>query len=213
MSITDGELRQAFAVVTVLTDRRPTAEEIMQLVDGDGDDRSRMETLDRLMSSPEGMKELSMVRALRAGFHSDAAAPSASQQRNAFAARATLMASAWGLAAAVLLATFVGIGQLRDRGEDRVMRTGPALVTLVTPVDGATQTDGLPFAWRRNGGATYELEVYTATGHPIVRRETSDTTITLTSGTIPAGDHRWWVTARLDDGTQVRSATRRLVVR
>ena len=86
-------------------------------------------------------------------------------------------------------------------------------MTLVTPRDGATADGGVTFVWRRIAGATYEVEVYSAGGALVVQRETADSALSLMAGAIPRGDYRWWVTARLDDGTQVGSGTRRLEVR
>jgi hypothetical protein len=210
MSVNDDTLRRALASFSMPTDRQPTADEIADLVDGTGDARQRMDTLDRLMATPEGAAELAMVRALRQGIAEDAAA-------SASMPHVTTRRLRWwrptALAAAAIVAIVIGTRTTGEGEADRVLRSADASVTLVTPRDGATADGGVTFVWRRITGATYEVEVYSAGGALVVQRETADSALSLRAGAIPRGDYRWWVTARLDDGTQVGSGTRRLEVR
>ena len=210
MSLTDDTLRREFASLAMPPDRQPTADEIADLVDGTGDERERLDTLDRLMATPEGAAELAMVRALRDGIADDVATsipmvPPAVRVRRWWRPAA--------LAAAAVVAVVIGTRAIGDRDAGRVLRSADASVTLVTPRDGATAAGGVTFVWQRIPDASYEVEVYSAGGLPVLQRETSDSALSLTAGAVPRGDYRWWVTARLDDGTQVRSATRRLELR
>ncbi|MDZ7632033.1 MAG: hypothetical protein U5K74_11990 [Gemmatimonadaceae bacterium] len=113
----------------------------------------------------------------------------------------------------MLAVTVLGIQRSRDRDAASVLRGGPAVVTLLEPGEGQRATGNVTFVWRHIDGASYELEVYSAEGAAIAQRSTVDTTITLRSGTVVAGDYRWWVTAQLEDGTQLRSPARRLDLR
>ncbi|MCC7054271.1 MAG: hypothetical protein IT355_13475 [Gemmatimonadaceae bacterium] len=210
MSVNDDTLRREFASLSMPPDQQPTAGEIVDLVDGTGDERQRLDTLDRLMATPDGAAELAMVRALRQGLAEDVGTsvpivPTAGRVRRWWRPAA--------LAAAAVVAVVVSARAIGDRDAARVLRSADASITLVTPRDGATADGGVTFVWQRIADATYEVEVYSAGGVPVVQRETADSTLSLAAGAVPRGDYRWWVTARLDDGTQVRSRTRRLGVR
>ncbi|MBC7844836.1 MAG: hypothetical protein H7099_21215 [Gemmatimonadaceae bacterium] len=223
MTISDDELRRAYADVDVPTDRAPTADEIRGLLDGDGDDATRLATLARLVSTPDGRRELDMLRALRDGFVGDDTAEHAPRTLThdakvdlEFPTRIARPLPKWirpfGLAAALLIATLIGVERLVSRATTPVFRSGAVALALVAPADGARVSGALTFLWRGIAGATYELEVYSTDGREIVHTQTRDTVLLLPAGT-SAGDYRWWVTARLEDGTQLRSATRRVVLR
>lgn len=164
-----------------------------------------------------------MLRALRDGFADNDAVidspvtdtPDATVEI-AFPTRVARPLPQWlrpfGLAAAVLIVTLISVERLVSRRTDPVFRSGAAALALVSPAEGAQRTGTLTFTWRGIAGAAYELEVYAADGREVARQFSRDTVIMLRGGTA-AGDYRWWVTARLEDGTQVRSATRRMLVR
>jgi hypothetical protein len=221
MTLPDETLRDAFTSVAVPSDRDPTAAEIQALVDGDGDERDRISTLARLVATPSGRRELAMMRTLRDAFDASAAydvtdGTVRSLQAHVESRRAPQWARwvrPFGLAAAVLLVSFVGVQRWRDRDDVSVMRSGAVAVTLLAPGANVNRSDSIRFVWRSVAGATYELEVYSADGAPTVAHTTSDTSFVMSPMTAAAGDYRWWVTAQLDDGTQVRSATRRVVLR
>jgi hypothetical protein len=209
MSATDDTLQTEFASVSIPPDRQPTPDEIADLVDGVGPERQRLQTLDRLMSTPHGAAELALVRALRDGFSEGGGGASVV---SIVPARSRWWRQA-ALAAAAVVAIVVGTRALDETTPDRVLRSSDAAVTLIAPRDGATAAGSVTFTWHPIANATYEVEVYSAGGSLVVQRETSDSTLQLQANAVPRGEHRWWVTARLDDGTQVRSTTRRLDVR
>jgi hypothetical protein len=213
MSISEKDMQQAFASLALPVDRRPTPEEIAALVDGEGDERQRLDTLERLMATPDGVAELAMVRALREGI---VAAQKEQPNVIPFPRAATRMQPwlrALALSAAVLAIALVGTTQLFDSDADDVLRSGNTTVTLIAPGNGARSSGGITFSWFRIQDATYDVELYSAAGKVIVRRQTADSTLSLPAGAVSRGDYRWWVTARLDNGTQVRSETRRIDVR
>jgi hypothetical protein len=223
MTYTDADLRRAFAGTTMPTDGEPTAEEIRMLLDGEGDEATRLATLARLMSTPEGRRELDMLRALREGFSDvgttvdqpiiDTPDPTV---EIVFPTRRVRPIPQWvrpfGVAAALLIVTLLGVQQFVSRSQPPVFRSGAAELTLVSPQDDAHLSGPPTFLWRSVAGASYELEVYTADGREIAQQVTRDTLVRLPAA-LTSGDYRWWVTAALEDGTQARSATRRVRVR
>jgi hypothetical protein len=221
MTLSDEVLRRAFTGVDLPSDPPPTAEEIQAALAGDGDESSRLATLARLTATPDGRAELTMIRALRDGFAADgAAAPSGHVGAAAHDTGASLRElrraprwSGWAaLAAAVLMVTVALVTRDSPRDDADVYRSTHGAIALVSPADGAVERGTSVFTWRHVPGASYQFELFAADGRRIARVETTDSVLTV-APPVPAGDYRWWVTARLDDATQARSAARRLIVR
>jgi hypothetical protein len=220
MSVEDDDLRLAFAGVDLRDGPRPSADEISALVAGDGDEAARLATLAALVATPQGRRELTMVRALHAGVlgSEDAGMGADAQANPATIAFPVPRLQSWpqwmrpaALAAAALVVTLIGIERLSDRSNVDSFRSVAPTLPLVSPTEGATIATSARFSWRAITGASYELEVFTADGRPLARLVTGDTVLNTTLP--PRSDLRWWVTARLEDGTQLRSATRRVLVR
>ena len=218
-----NDLRAAFLSSDVAVDQAPTAEEIRALLDGEGDEAARLTTLARLVSTPEGRRELAMHRALRAGVDDESVVPNDAASGVAGAvveiAFPSPPARHWpqwlrpiGLAAAALLIAIVGVDRFLSRPATDAYRSATVSLMLVAPLDGAQRNGATTFVWRSIPRASYEFELYSADGRAIVQRATPDTVLALPAGS-GAGEYRWWVTAQLEDGTQVRSAARRLVLR
>jgi hypothetical protein len=83
---------------------------------------------------------------------------------------------------------------------------GPA---LVTPANGAAVDAGLVrFAWRPIPGAIqYTLELDATDGTIIFSSPTRDTTFKAPIAATAAGENRWLIRAKLEDGSEKRSET------
>jgi hypothetical protein len=225
MTVSDDELRAAFADIAVPETTLPSADEIQALVDRTGDEATRLDVLARLVATPEGRRELAMIRALHTGFmleaEPDQSSPDGAAGRHTSAVEVVLPmrpARDWSFSlrpmalAALLLLSVFGIRQLVLRTSDPVYRSSPPALTLLAPTDGATVRAPLTLMWRSARGSSYEVELYTTDGRELLRTSVPDTVLRVPPA-VPPGDYRWWVTARLDDGTQIRSATWRVVLR
>ena len=98
-----------------------------------------------------------------------------------------------------------------DSGED-LMRDGTGDVQLVSPLSASSQRlDSL--VWRSvAGAASYVIDIRRDDGTLLTRGTTSDTTFVVPdSARIEPGSEVYWgVTARLSDGTELRSVARRV---
>ena len=64
------------------------------------------------------------------------------------------------------------------------------------------------FLWHAvEGAVAYELEVLDAAGSPVYATRTADTVLALPAGVRlqPGQEYRWWVVARLADGSELRA--------
>jgi hypothetical protein len=122
------------------------------------------------------------------------------------------------LAAALLLAVGLGVRErFGERDVSDVPRAAAGEVALVAPTEGgAVETAPPPaFVWQSVPQARrYVLEVMTDEGALLLALPTGDTAVTAA---LPAateeGTYRWSVRAQLADGTERRSAARRLRIR
>ena len=170
------------------------------IVEGTASESERLATLRHVGGCPRCRAELDLLRSA-----SDAAAGATArpwwQQRPVLAAAAV---------------TIVTLGVLgiwsanREPGVDQV-RTGTANgVQLTAPLDDATATLPVTLVWGAVPNARrYDIEVLQPTGEVAFATTSQDTTVTIPSSALRAGDYRWWVTGVGLDGT-VRSSTRRL---
>jgi hypothetical protein len=210
-NLSDGEMRRTYqALLRQRQGNRSHAmvplERIVDLVEGRGDDTERLATLDAVMADEESAKEFELLRSL---------ATNQRVTRSSWTRRAYVVVS---LAAAAMLLVVV-IPTLRSAqnsvGEDPT-RTGAQAAVLLRPATEASPLTSRKFEWRSVGGArSYVVEILTAAGTAVFTTRTTDTTITLPADVRiePGVEHRWWVTSELADGTQRRSAFRRLIVR
>jgi hypothetical protein len=190
--VTETELREIYAGLMARggTGRSgcPTPEAIQALVLREGEETTRLATLDHVITCRDCRGELDLLRSIE-----DAGA---ALGRSARPRRRWLMPVA--LAASVLFAVIVGRVALKPRPGD-VLRSGPAAASVVLLAPGTETAAGHPvsFAWRPVTGASrYRLEVLTSGGDMAVEAETSDTTVTLTSvGSLSPGSYQWWVIA------------------
>jgi hypothetical protein len=180
----------------------PSPEAIQALVRREGDETTRLATLDHVMSCGECRAELDLLRTVEeAGVRAGAvSAPG----------RRWMMPAA--LAATLLVAVALGRMALRPSG-DTVRSGDAARVELLAP--GAEVPAGAPvsFAWRPvEGAARYRLEVLNDSGDIAIEAETHDTAVTSESaGRLAPGSYQWWVIA-LSPAPGPRSELRRLRV-
>jgi hypothetical protein len=205
--MSDRELRLAYRA---LLRRRPPArapvepERMLELVEGQGEETTRLETLDAVMADSAGAREFELLRALVAA-------------RPAPAARWLRPAVLLPLAAAAVLALLaVPVLRLHDRTPGpEPTRDVQAVPELLAPPPSASPAQATRFRWRPVAGArAYVLEILAASGRPVFTTRTTVPEVTLPPDVVLAtgAEHWWWVAAELPDGTYRRSPFRRLVV-
>jgi hypothetical protein len=175
------------------------AERLRRLVEHEGSDEERLHTLDQLLSTGEGRRDLEIVWG---------------------AARAARVRTSWkrawvGVAATMVLAVPLLWVALKEPTD--VMRGEDSPITLVAPLDNPSREQASRFIWRRLSDAErYTLVVVdAASGEEVYAAETNDTTVVLPdSVALVAGrSYLWWVQARTALGASVTAVTERLTIR
>jgi hypothetical protein len=207
VKVTEAQLKEAYQAHLARSRAGrttcPSPEAIQALVRREGDETTRLATLDHVMSCRDCRAELDLLRTVEeAGVRAGAVAGPGR--------RRWMMPTA--LAAALLVA--VGLGRVALRPADDTVRSGDAgRVELLAP--GAEVPAGVPvsFAWRAVEGASrYRLEVLNDSGDLAIEAETHDTALTSDSAArLAPGSYQWWVIA-LSPGPGPRSELRRLRV-
>ena len=176
------------------------AERLRRLVEREGTEEERLRTLDTMLSSAEGRRELEIAwSAARA-----ARPPVVSWRRYAVAA------------AVVAVAGSVALWQIANRGVPDVMRGSESPVTLVQPIGDVTSGNARRFTWRRISDAErYTLVVVDTTGAEVFASETTDTSVALPDSVRlrQGAAYLWWVQARLTDQSSVTAVTQRLTIK
>jgi len=179
----------------------PTESELLSAVRGAGDEAERLRVLDHALKCPACRRELALLHAVSSG--------------ETRAAPRTIRDLSWhrwpvALAASLVLAVgLAGVVRLRTRGTEEIMRAGAAAgPVLVAPASGAAVGAGLVrFVWRPIPGVIqYTLEVDATDGTVLFSSPTRDTTF-MAPIAPTAGDHRWLIRAKLEDGSEKRSET------
>ena len=200
----DERLREAFERGLPAGTDRPeiddvAAERLRRLVEQEGSDEERLHTLDNLLSTAEGRRDLEIVWG---------------------AARAARGRTSWrrawiGAAAAIVLAVPVLWVTLKEPAD--VIRGEASPITLVAPLDNPSREQASRFIWRRLTDAErYTLVVVdAASGEEVYAAETQDTAVVLPdSVALLAGrSYLWWVQARTALGASVTAVTERLTIR
>ena len=190
----------------IATPRRATRadcvapEDLLAAVEQRGSEDERLRSINHAMTCADCGEELELLRATRI-------------------VRDRARVPRFGFALAASLVLVVGLGYYslaRSRSDtvDDLTRDGSGDVQLIAP-SSATVTRLDTLAWRSVGGAVeYTVDVRRADGTLITRTTTADTTVALpaTVRLDPGSDVYWGVTARLGDGSELRSATRRVRV-
>jgi hypothetical protein len=194
--VNDDELQRAYArSITTPPDRAgcPGPEAIGDLVARKGTEPARLEVLDHVMSCAECRRDLDLLLvADRAG------------ARSALAPR-------WlaGAAAAILVIGVAAVGArtlLRERAAE--VERGGAPPLALTPERGAVASRPVTLRWHAvSGGREYRVELLAADGAPRWTATTSDSFAVVPDSAVARdGEYGWWVTARLADGSSIRSA-------
>ena len=201
----DERLREAYERGLQQSDNARTlddvqAERLRRLVEREGGEGERLRTLDMMLSTAEGRRELEVVWAA-----ARAARPRpVSWQR--FAVAASL----------ILVVGTSALWVVRGRAGNMEARRGAdSPISLVAPVGIVTPPHARRFAWRPTAGAErYQLVVVDTTGAELFATETRDTALALpdTVRLAPGHTYLWWVQATLADHSTVTAVTQRLVV-
>jgi len=194
----DGLARRAPADRAVC----PAPEALLALVEREGPEATRLDTLDHVMGCGACRDEFELLRAVAGAGRGDA--------RPAWRRWAGWAA----LAAAITVVAGVGlVARWGDRAEPDPLRgvSGGALV-LVTPPDGDRLPADRTLRWRAEPGAVrYTIEILDAGDLAVYAIATPDTVITVPDSVVfGRGDYRWWVRARKADGSEAASPLRRL---
>jgi hypothetical protein len=201
--MSDERLREAYERGLSGGENRPplddlAAERIRRLVEREGSEAERLHTLDQLLASAEGRRELEVVWA----------AARAARPRRSPAVR-------WLAAASALLVAGSLVTWFATREPEDVLRGETSPITLVAPV-GRTPADRAErFVWRAVRGADrYVLVVVDTLGNEVFASETRDTSVTLPDSVrlVPGHAYLWWVQARTGPGASITAVTQRVVV-
>ena len=186
----------------------PPAETILALVRREGSEDQRIATLNHVLSCADCERELGLLRALERAGTMDTPTPRRAPWRRRLGI---------ALAASVVLA--VALGPARHLLEpERTVRGGTEPLAPIAPAADAVlpiaPASPPTFVWHAVPGAEgYTLELLTGEGALVASAKTKDTTLTLASpGALAPGEYQWSVTARESDGSELRSAARRLRV-
>ncbi|MEP6733254.1 MAG: hypothetical protein ABJE10_21605 [bacterium] len=206
----DGEMRRAYQALLReregIRGQAVPLERMRDLVEGRGDEAERLATLDAVMADAESAKEFELLRALVAN---------RPPTRVSWARRPYLLATVAAAAVIMIVAIPLARSSFGPVNTDPD-RSGVQAAVLLRPSTEASPLTSRKFEWRSVTGArSYVLEILTSAGTPVFTTRTSDTTITLPPDVRiePGVEHRWWVSSELADGSQRRSAFRRLMVR
>jgi hypothetical protein len=217
---TDAALRRGYDALLAARERAarersdaPPAvplERMLALVEGRGSEHERLETLDAVMADAASAREFELLRALAA--NREPAPPATLPRRWAM----WVLPSSLAAAAALTLVALPTLRRPTTDGPDVVRGVVQGAAVLLAPPLEASAAESRTFRWHAVPGAQrYAVEILTAGGTPVFTTRVADTTVTLPADVhlAPGVEHRWWVATELADGTQRRSAFRRLLVR
>lgn len=198
----DEQLREAYERALPSGEHRPAlddlaAERLRKLVEREGSDEERLHTVDVLLSTAEGRRDLEIVWAA------------------ARASRPARQRAWWHVAAAVMLVAAIPSVYLATRDSAPIERGAESPITLVAPIGVQDATVASRFLWRAVRDADrYTLVVVDSAGNEVFAGETRDTVLALPRHvTLRAGaSYLWWVQARTRLGESVTAVTQRVRV-
>jgi hypothetical protein len=202
----DERLREAYERGLPVGNDAPTlddvqAERLRLLVEREGSEGERLRTLDMMLSTAEGRRELDIAWA---------AARAARPHRRSW--------QGFAVAASLVLVCGTSVVWMARRQHARdvdVLRGVESPITLVAPVGLVAAPRATHFAWRPIARAErYQLVVVDTTGAELYAIETRDTALALPDSVrlAPGRTYLWWVQATLADHSTVTAVTQRLVV-
>jgi hypothetical protein len=210
--VNDHQLRDAYDRVLRERDREnPTtgipAERVSALVEGTGSEAERLRTLDVLMSSAEGRRELDLAwAAVRAARTSVRSSPVVRRGQWLMAAASVVLVAG----TSIWLATRVRLD------EAQVYRGADSPVQLVLPRDEPVTPQDLRFVWRPVDKARdYTLVVVDTAGNEVYAAVTEDSALVLPDSVAlaPGRSYLWWVQAALTDGSTLTAVTEQFRVK
>lgn len=196
----DEQLREAYERGLPGGDSRPAlddlaAERLRRLVEREGSDAERLHTVDALLSTAEGRRDMEIVWAA------------------ARASRPARRSMWWRVAAAALLVATIPSVYLATRNSVAVERGDESPITLVAPIGIQEATVASRFVWRGVADADrYTLVVVDSAGNEVFAGETRDTALALPGQVVlrPGASYLWWVQARTRLGESVTAVTQRV---
>jgi hypothetical protein len=202
----------------------PNDADVDAVASAEGDDESRLSTIEALLATAEGRVTLAHIAAARGAVtdaHARDVAPAQAAAIRALTPRAAAplpvgRRESWrryAAAACVMLASALVLRQFAARADDDGVRTAGNAITVIAHL-GPVDAEASDLTWRPLSGSRYRLEVLDATGTPVFVRETNDTVVRVPAGMLmSATRYRWFVRAFRADGSEVRSAMQRLETR
>lgn len=198
----DEQLREAYERGLPTGESRPAlddlaAERLRKLVEREGSDEERLHTVDALLATAEGRRDMEIVWAA------------------ARASRPVRRSGWWRVAAAALLTVTAPAVYFATQSGERIERGDESPITLVAPIGVLKPTDVSRFIWRGVPDADrYTLVVVDSAGNEVFATETRDTALVLPAHvTLRAGNaYLWWVQARTRMGESVTAVTQRVRV-
>jgi hypothetical protein len=171
---------------------------LLAAVERRGPEEERLRSINHAMACADCGEELELLRSTRI-----------------VRDRAPIPSFGFALAASIMVVAGLGyysLARSRAATSDDLTRDGTGDVQLVSPLSTSAQRlDSL--VWRPvAGAASYVIDVRRDDGTLVTRGTTSDTTFVVpdSARVEPGSDVYWGVTARLSDGTELRSAARRI---
>ena len=177
-------------------------EALLAVVEQQGSEEERLASINHAMTCADCGEELELLRATRV-----------------VRDRARIPHGGFALAASLVLVAGLGYYTLARRGspepavDSTVMRGVTGDIQLVSPAGDVQRVDSL--VWRSMPGVTsYVVEVRREDGTLVTRAATTDTSFVVpdSARVAPGNDVYWTVSARLSDGSELRSAARRVRV-
>ena len=194
-------------------------ERVEALIEGTGSDSERLRTLDALLASSEGRRELDVLWAAsraasprEAARHNDSRAYRSGRWRQ-YAVAATLVCAA-GLSGVWWRTSSMQPDAPAATSE--TLRGDDNAVQLIAPRKGTLiPATGTQFVWRSVARADrYMVVLVDRTGREAFSMNTTDTTLTLpdTARLTPGTEYLWWVQAAMPDGSTVSATTQSITV-
>ena len=186
----------------------PSGDALLAALRGEGPEGDRLRILDAALTCEACRRELALLRAVAIAPARGSSGASSRTWR-----RFVPLAAA---ASIVFVVGIIGIARWRQGQSDDVVRASNANgPVLLAPASGSTvQAGQVTFRWRSVPNALrYTLELSAADGTVLGSTRTADTVIAVSVPAAPRGEHRWWVRAHMDNGSERRSETRLMRVR
>lgn len=209
---TDRELREAYRELLRLRaggERTGCVapEGILALVERTGEESERLRILDHVMACPSCRHDFGLLQAASA---TRSGGPEPAHPWWPLPPRTM----AWAASLVLLLGAGTVWLSRGPTGGEPLLRGEGTHIHLVAPEPGSAADEGATFTWRAYPEAfVYVLEVVRGDGTVVVERTTSDTVLAVPGlrALLQGVEAEWWVRARLEDGSQVSSAPRRII--